>query len=251
MSNERGVVRISPDVERLTSTAADFFISVANEAIAVRGRADIALSGGSTPRSLYSLLATPPYASQINWTHVHIWFGDERTVGPEDAQSNFKMANDALLSHIAIPAANIHRIEGELSPEVAATRYEEALTAAFELGPHVLPRLDLIWLGLGPDGHTASLFPDTTGLHVMDKLVIANPVPQQNTTRISLTFPTINAAAHIAFLIAGEDKAPMVARVIEEDRSNPESLLPSQRIVPVAGQLLWLLDLAAAGELHL
>ena len=250
MMNERGAVRISPDPTRLTSTAADLFVDVAREAIETRGRADIALSGGSTPRSLYQLLATPDFASRSDWAHVHLWFGDERCVGPDDPQSNYHMAREALISHVAIPPENVHRMEGELPPTEAAQRYEEALRATFDLVPGVLPRLDLIWLGLGPDGHTASLFPDTAALKVEDRLVTANHVPQLNTDRITLTFPVINAAAVIAFLVAGEDKAARVAQVIESDRSDPTTLLPSQRIAPLEGRLLWLLDMAAAGQLH-
>ena len=250
MMNERGAVRISPDLTRLTSTAAELFVDVAREAIAVRGRVDIALSGGSTPRSLYQLLATPAYADRVDWSQVFLWFGDERSVGPEDPQSNYGMARDALTSHVPIPTNNVHRIEGERSPADAAMRYEEAVRIAFSLAPGALPRFDLIWLGLGPDGHTASLFPGTAALTVEDRLVVANHVPQLNTDRITLTYPAINAAAVVAFLIGGEDKAPMVAQVIEGDRSNPALLLPSQRIAPMEGQLLWLLDLAAAGQLH-
>jgi 6-phosphogluconolactonase len=250
MMNERGAVRISPDLARLTSTAADLFVDVARESIETRGRADIALSGGSTPRSLYQLLATPTYAGRVDWSQVHLWFGDERCVGPDDPQSNYHMAREALISHVPIPGANVRRMEGELPPTEAAQRYEEALRAAFDLAPGALPRLDLVWLGLGPDGHTASLFPDTDALKVEDRLVVANHVPQLNTDRITLTFPAINAAAVIAFLVAGEDKAARVAQVIEGDRSDPTTLLPSQRIAPVEGRLLWLLDMAAAGQLH-
>jgi len=251
MNNERGAVRISPDSTRLTSTAADLFVDVAAEAIVARGRADIALSGGSTPRALYALLATPEYIDRVDWMRVNLWFGDERAVGPDDEQSNYRMAYEALISHIAIPEQNVHRIHGELPPATAASHYAEALHAAFNLPANGLPRLDLIWLGLGGDGHTASLFPDTDALKVQDHLVVANHVPQLDTDRITLTFPVINASAVVAFLVAGEDKATMVARVIEEDRSNPETLLPSQRIAPIEGQILWLLDMAAAGQLHL
>jgi 6-phosphogluconolactonase len=247
--NERGVVRISPDAAQLMSTAADFFIDVTGKAIATRGFAHVALSGGSTPRALYTLLASPDYASRVAWDKLIIWFGDERTVGPNDPLSNYHMAYEALLSHVPILATNVHRIHGEEDPAIAAQCYEEELRAAF--GSDALPRMDLIWLGLGPDGHTASLFPCTPALQVADRLVVANPVPQQNTTRITLTYPTINAAAIVAFLVSGDDKAAMLARVLESEQANPEDLLPSQRVAPDDGQLLWLLDLAAAGQLHM
>ncbi len=250
MSSERGVVRISLDKAQLTGTAADLFENIAHEAIEQRGRADIALSGGSTPRMLYQFLATPEQAARVDWGRVHLWFGDERCVGPDDPDSNYGMARDALISHVPVPAANVHRMEGELPPAEAATRYESALRAAFALAPGALPRFDLIWLGLGPDGHTASLFPGTAALDMTDRLVVANHVPQLNTDRITLTYPVINAAAVVAFLVAGEDKASMVAQILEGDRSDPTRLFPSQRVAPTNGQLLWLLDMAAAGQLH-
>jgi 6-phosphogluconolactonase len=250
MSAGRGVVRISPDAERLMSTAADLFVAVVAEAIAAQGRADVALSGGSTPRSLYRLLAMPGYAARVDWSRTGIWFGDERCVPPDDPESNYGMARDALLQHVAIPEANIHRMRGEMPPENAAQSYEDELHAAFHLTTGAPPRFDLIWLGLGADGHTASLFPGTAALAVTDRLAVANVVPRLNMTRLTLTFPVLNAAARVAFLVSGEDKAEIVARVIEGDRSDPAALLPSQRIEPVSGELLWLLDFAAAGQLH-
>ncbi len=251
MTDEHGVIRISPDHSLLMTTAADLFVTVVSEAIAARGRAEIALTGGSTPRDLYELLATPEYAQRIDWQHTEIWFGDERCVGPDDPESNYGMANKALLSHVPLPAALVHRMEGEaVPPESGARRYEEELRAAFNLAQGALPRFDLIWLGLGPDGHVASLFPGTEALEVTNRLVVANHVPQMNTDRITFTFPVLNAAALVAFLVAGEEKAPIVARILEEDRATAQTLLPSQRIAPTNGQLLWLLDMAAAGQLH-
>lgn len=250
MSSERGAVRVSPNHDLLMATAADLFLTVATTAIAARGQAMIALTGGTTPRSLYQLLATPAYASQLDWSRTQIWFGDERGVGPDDPESNFGMARDALLAHVPLPAANIHRMPGELDPAEAARRYTAELQTAFGLAPGAWPRFDLIWLGMGPDGHTASLFPGTAALSVTDQLCVANDVPHLNAHRITLTFPVLNAAALVAFLVAGEDKAAMVARVLEADRSDPATLLPAQRVAPINGQLLWLLDLDAAGQLH-
>lgn len=248
---ERGVVRISPDVDRLMSTAAELFVTVVQEAIAARGRADIALTGGSTPRPLYQLLATPSYAGRIDWTRTQIWFGDDRCVGPDDERSNFGMARDALLSHVPLPTGNIHRMRGELPPEEGAAQYAAELQASFQLASGTFPRLDLIWLGVGPDGHVASLFPGSPGLQVRDKIVTANPhdgFPPPPVARITFTMPTLNAAARVAFLIAGQDKAPLVARIIEDNGGDHP--LPAQMVAPPNGELLWLLDLAAAGDLH-
>lgn len=248
---ERGVVRISPDVARLMSTAADLFVTVVQDAIAARGRADIALTGGSTPRPLYQLLATPEYAGRVDWARTQIWFGDERCVGSDDERSNFGMAHDALLRHVPLPPSNIHRMRGELPPAEGAAQYAAELQASLNLAPGAWPRLDLIWLGVGPDGHVASLFPHSSGLQVRDAIVTANPhdgFPPPPVDRITLTMPALNAAACVAFLIAGADKAPLVARIIED--SGGTEPLPAQMIAPTNGELLWLLDLAAAGDLH-
>lgn len=250
MTNEQGVVRIYPDKERLMTAAADLFIIVATEAIAEQGMAQIALTGGSTPRAFYQLLATPEYAARVDWAHVAIWFGDERCVPADHPESNFRMAHEALLAHVPIPAEQIHRMPGELPPDEAATRYEADLRTGFNLAPGELPRFDLIWLGMGNDGHTASLFPGTAALEVTDRLCVANHIPQLQTDRLTLTFPVLNAAARVAFLVAGEEKAPMVARVLEDRRAPGEPLLPVQRVRPTSGQLLWLLDIDAAGQLQ-
>ncbi len=251
MNAQHGAVHISPNHDRLMTTAAELFVTVAEEAIAGRGRAHIALTGGSTPRSLYQLLATPAYQSRIDWSRVEIWFGDERTVPPNHPESNYGMADAALLSHVPLPASNIHRMEGAGRPvEVAAQRYSDALSASFALAPGMFPRFDLIWLGMGPDGHCASLFPGTAALDITDRTCVANHVPQLQTDRITLTFPVLNNAARVAFLVAGEEKAGMVARVLEDRRVGNEPSLPSQRIHPTSGQLLWLLDIDAAGQLQ-
>lgn len=250
MTSDRGAVRISPDVTMLMSAAADLFVAVTQEAIAARGRADIALTGGSAPPALHRLLATPGYSSQIVWPQVHIWFGDDRCVKADDPLSNFGAANQDLLSHVPLPLANIHRIQGELSRDDAAQYYAQELRK--QLGD--APRLDLIWLGLGPDGHVASLFPGEATLHITDKLVVGvahtTAGPEPLVDRVTMTLPVLNNAARVAFLITGEKKAAITAKVLEDVPANPDDRLPSQRVQPTNGQLLWLLDMAAAGDLH-
>jgi 6-phosphogluconolactonase len=251
MTSDRGAVRISHDASLLITAAADLFLAVTQDAIAARGRVDVALTGGSAPPPLHRLLATPAYADQIPWAQVHIWFGDDRCVGPSDPLSNFGAANQDLLGKVPLPSPNIHRIQGELPRDEAAAQYAAELRR--ELGD--APRLDLIWLGLGPDGHVASLFPGSPELDVTDRLVVGvahtTSGPDPLVDRVSLTMPVLNNAALVAFLITGEKKAGITARVIEDAPLNPQERLPAQRVQPTNGQLLWLLDLAAAGDLHL
>lgn len=249
MSSDLGAVRISPDASMLISAAADLFVAITQEAIAARGRADIALTGGSAPPALHRLLATPPYASQITWANVHIWFGDDRCVAAADPLSNYGAANQELLSHVPIPAAQVHRIQGELPRDEAAQRYADELRR--ELGD--APRLDLIWLGLGPDGHVVSLFPGDATLNVTDRLVVGvehHSGPEPLVDRVSMTLPVLNAAALVAFLVTTEKKAGIAAKVLEDVPANPHDRLPAQRVQPTNGQLLWLMDHAAAGDLH-
>lgn len=259
MTNERGAVRISPDAQTLTTTAADLLVTVIQEAIAARGRADVTLTGGSSPKDLYHLLTTPAYQSKITWHQVHIWFSDERCVPPDDKLSNYGMAHDILLSHVPIPADQVHRMHGEDPRDVAAELYAEELRRSFDLGPannpdiFVLPRMDFILLGLGPDGHVASLFPGIPELNVQDRLVVGvehHTDPEPHVDRISLTLPVLNAGAVVAFIVGNADKAGITAKVLESTPANPEDLLPAQRVKPTQGQLLWLLDMASAGELQ-
>ena len=194
----------------------------------------LGLSGGNTPRPIYKALAE---VEGIDWNQVIITFGDERTVPPDHEDSNYKMAYDNLLSKIDIPDANVLRMKGELDPEVAAKHYEEELIeAADKLGVETF-RHDLLLLGLGDDGHTASLFPGTKALHETDRLCVANVVPQQNTTRLTLTYPIINDAKHILFLVSGTNKSSVVSEVITNTNNHPAS-----RIAPSEGQITWLLD---------
>jgi 6-phosphogluconolactonase len=229
----------------LFHAAAEEFITLGRAAIGAQGRFAVALSGGSTPKALYSLLATN-YAN-FAWNRVFLFFGDERHVPPTDAESNYRMVNEALLTHIAIPSENVFRVLAE-NPDAttAAADYEAQLRRFFELKPGEFPRFDLILLGMGPDGHTASLFPDSLALEEKMRLVVANWVAKFNTHRITFTFPVLNHAAEVMFMASGTDKAEMLHQVLEARNTPP---LPSQRVQPSNGKLLWLLDDAAAAKL--
>jgi 6-phosphogluconolactonase len=234
----------------LFRAAAEEFTRIGREAIAARSRFTVALSGGSTPKSLYSLLAAN-YAG-FDWSRTFLFFGDERHVPPGDAESNYRMVNESLLSKISIPAENIFRVKAE-NPDAAAAAadYEAQMQKFFALSPGQFPRFDLILLGLGPDGHTASLFPGSEGLKEQSKLVIANWVDKFKTRRISFTFPVLNNAAEVMFLASGTDKADIVQQVLEggtvEAKNAPS--YPAQGVLPNDGKVLWMLDEAAAKKL--
>ena len=232
------VIEILPDATEVAQRAAEIFIETANEAVKSNGRFSVALSGGSTPKVLYQLLAQEGCSSQIDWQRVHVFWSDERCVPPEDEQSNYRMANEALLEHIPIPANQIHRMHGEDKPQTAAENYEEELKNYF--GNNV--RFDLILLGMGEDGHTASLFPNTTAIDEKERLVAAPFVEKFNSHRITFTFQTINAAAKIVFLITGASKTETLKLVLSEPRKD----LPASLVIPTAGELVWLVDEAAS-----
>jgi 6-phosphogluconolactonase len=241
-------VRVYDDAATLARAAADRFVGTARSAIAARGRFYVALAGGSTPRALYRLLATPPDADAVDWSRTYVFWGDERCVPPTDAESNYGMARDELLARVPLREGLVFRMEGEApDPAAAAARYEAELRLAFRLAPGVLPRFDLILLGMGPDGHTASLFPRTDALRVTDRLVTANRVEKLGATRLTLTLPVLDNAALVAFLVAGADKAETLAAVLEGP-SRPDDL-PSQRVATAHGAVLWLVDRAAAARL--
>ena len=223
--------------------AAEFARSAAS-ACAARGAFRVALAGGTTPRAAYEVLADPrgPHADAIAWDQVEVFFGDERQVAPDSEQSNFRMACDALLRHVPIPDGQIHRIRGENpDPERAAEEYEEILRARFRLAGGERPRFDLVLLGMGADGHTASLFPGSPALAEVRRLAVATVAPVAPIGRISLTLPVINAAALVIVLVTGTAKGSAFARV----RSGAD--LPAARVRPDDGSLLWLADRAAAG----
>lgn len=243
-------VRRFADKEAVSRAAADEFARAARAATAARGRFTVALSGGSTPKRLYELLTGAPWRDVVDWGAVEIFFGDERRVPPDDPDSNYHMANQAMLEALPIPASRVHRMETERpNLDVAALGYEATLSRVFGVpaGSATPPCFDLVFLGLGPDGHTASLFPHTAALRETRRWCVPNWVPQKETHRMTLTYPVLNHAAEVIFLVAGEDKAAPLAEVLE-GASDPERL-PSQRIRPVDGKLVFLIDSAAAAKL--
>ena len=241
--------RIYSTPDELARAAARHFVERAAQAIEKRGRARIAISGGSTPKATFALLADPAesYGKEVAWDKVELFWVDERTVGPDDADSNYRMTNESLLSKVGIEAEHVHRIEGELDPEEAASKYESLIRREFRLEGAEVPRFDTIWLGMGNDTHTASLFPGTEGIHERGRIVYANHVPQKDTWRITLTAPVINEALDVVFLIAGEDKAEPLERVLYGAYDPGKT--PSQLIQPTNGALTFLLDEAAAAKL--
>lgn len=236
-------VRVYSAPGALCSAAAEDFFQVVMATLEKKPACNVSLSGGSTPKSLYALIAQRAAEDDalrsINWQRIHFFFGDERCVPPTHADSNYRMVKETLLARGTFPEANVHRIKTELEPDAAAKQYEQELRSQFG----GIPSFDLSWLGMGPDGHTASLFPDTAAVQEMNKFAVANFVPKLDATRVTLTFPVFNAARKVQFLVTGSDKASMVKKVLV-DRAD----FPSSSILPT-GTLEWLLDVAAAAEL--
>jgi 6-phosphogluconolactonase len=247
------VVSASIELRRLTTpqdlfqAAAEEVIRAATSAVAERGRFTIALSGGSTPKSMYTLIAANASTS-LPWDRMFFFWGDERHVPPDDPESNYRMAKEALLSKVPVPAANIFRVLTE-NPDAAAAAeaYEQTLRKFFAVAPGEFPHFDLILLGLGPDGHTASLFPETAALREKARLVVANWVEKFEASRITFTLPLLNAARCVAFLVSGMDKAAVLHEVLEG--SAPAEKYPSKLVQPSEGKLIWFVDRAAASEL--
>lgn len=262
-------IKIFPTVEELNEYAANQFVHLSGAAIESRGSFTVALSGGSTPKKLFALLASDAFRSKIDWSKIQIFFGDERAVSPDDEESNYRMANESLLSKVEIPAENIHRFQTEsyskrdfiehtdgggfgrfqaetkAVAEIAA-KMNRQITDVFQLEPHEFPRFDLIFLGMGADGHTASLFPESDALDEKAKIVTENYVEKFDSFRLTFTFPAINNARNVIFLIAGEDKARVLKEVLESE----EIKYPSQMIQPSNGHLMFLLDEKAAQNLN-
>lgn len=249
LSQRAGII-VANNTSALARLAARHFVQAARRAIERRGRFAVALSGGSTPRAMHELLARKPYRDQVAWARVHVFWGDERNVPIDHEDSNQRMARDTLLKHVPIPPDNIHGIlTGQLPAAEAAERYADELRAFFKLEGEQLPEFDLIFLGLGDDGHTASLFPHTEALHVEGKrLFVANPVPQLNTTRLTLTADAINNAADIVFLVSGRGKAD-IAYTVFRGPLQPNDY-PAQRIQPIDGVLTVIADKDAAAKLR-
>jgi 6-phosphogluconolactonase len=239
-------VRVCNDVAALIEEAAKRVIAASKQAIAERSRFAVALAGGSTPKPLYELLATIPCREQVEWFRTHIFWGDERLVPPDDPRSNFRMAREALLDHVPIPAGNVHRVCTESgNPEQVAAAYEATIRQVLDSTGNTVPALDVCLLGLGENGHTASLFPGSPVLHESSRLVASEYVAEVAMWRVTMTFLLINQSRLIMFLVAGAGKAPVLRKVLAAD---PKTLLPAQLVKPVDGTLLWLVDRAAMGE---
>jgi len=241
--------RVLPTPAATARAAARFFLDVALKAATDRGIARVAISGGMTPKSMFELLADPAEAflKQVPWDRIELYWVDERCVPPDDPESNYRMTKEALLSKVPLATERVHRMEGELEPEVAAARYESVIRNTFKLEGAQTPTFDLILLGLGDDGHTASLFPHTDALNEMSHIVVPNHVPQKDAWRITLTWPVINQGREVAFLIEGEEKAQVLHDVFLGPYQ-PETY-PSQIIRPASGRLTLLLDRAVAAKL--
>jgi 6-phosphogluconolactonase len=241
---------VYPDADALARAAALELLRIARDSVAARGLFTLALAGGSTPKKLYALLGSDPAFATFPWDQSHLFFGDERHVPPDHADSNFLMVKNSLLVGGKIPAACVHRMRAEL-PEAdeAAADYEQEMRGFFTAAMRAdgFPRFDAILLGMGPDGHTASLFPESPGLAETQRWVISNPVEKFKTDRITFTFPVLNAARAVYLLVAGPDKAEMIEDVFV--KSSGTLTYPVQRVQPLNGVKIWMLDQAAAAKL--
>jgi len=240
----RADVAVLPSAAALAEAAARRFVAAARDAIDSHGQFVVALSGGSTPRDTYRRLGTDALVSGVMWSRVQVLWGDERCVPPDHAESNYRMARETLLERVPVPAANVHRIHGEDDPATAAEVYEATMRALLRTPG---ARIDLVLLGLGDDGHTASLFPGSAAVQEQTRWVMAAHAPAASMWRVTLTPAVINAAAEVLFLVSGGGKAGILRRVLEGPRRLEE--LPAQAIAPSSGRLRWCVDTAAAAEL--
>ena len=239
-------IEVAEHGDALSQCVAEQFVRLTTEAVEARGRCAVALSGGSTPKNVYQLLAAPAFRARVRWGAIHFFWGDERHVSPDHPDSNYRMAVEAMLSKVPVPPANVHRVRSELpDTERAAREYEETIRAGVDRAP--LPRFDVIHLGIGTDGHTASLFPGSAALGERERLCVANWVEKFNGYRITLTLPVLNAARAAIFIVTGAAKAPIIQQVLRDRDATPP--FPAQLIRPVDGECWWMLDQAAAGEL--
>lgn len=238
-------IRVLPDPAAVAREAAELFVASAERAIAEHEVFTVVLAGGSTPRAMYELLAAEPFRSRVNWVQVEVFFGDERCVPPDDERSNYRMVKQTLLDRVPIPRDNVYRMRGEIDPNEAAKLYGLQLRDIFGDGG-----ADLVYLGMGEDGHTASLFPRTAALDEQEHRCVANHVPHDylpagTAWRLTLTAPFLNRGRHVVVACTGADKAARIAEVLEGDE-DPQRL-PIQLIQPTSGEFTWLLDAAAAG----
>jgi 6-phosphogluconolactonase len=246
MAGMKPDVRIFEDPDALSQAAADLFIESSGQAILDRGRFLITLCGGNTPLKLYELLAQSPYHEQVDWQHVHVFWGDERCVPVEDLQNSYRQAHEAWLGHVPIPSENIHRVQSDLEPDDASIAYALTLKG-FASAPHDWPRFDLVLLGMGDDGHTASLFPGSEVNPATPTLAVTEKYQDRPANRVTLSPLVFNAARRVIFLVSGESKSETLANVLYGEYQ-PE-LLPAQRIRPTDGEIIWLVDQAAASKL--
>lgn len=223
--------------QALLTATAERMVNCIVQAIQKNGVCNIALSGGNTPGGVFSLLASDSNRDQVDWDRLHVFWGDERMVPPEHNDSNFRMARETLLDHIKIPDENVHRMRGEIAPEAAAIEYAELLHNHFKGS---FPCFDVILLGLGEDGHTASLFPETDAVGECEKHAVAVFVPKLNSWRVTLTFPVINAAREVLFLVSGKSKSDMIQRIMSIKQ--PDKKIPATMVNPQNGELHWMLD---------
>jgi 6-phosphogluconolactonase len=238
---------VDSSADAVSRRAAQYLVDGIAAAVAARGKARIAISGGNTPKGTFELLATSPYREQTPWDKLELYWVDERCVPPDHADSNYRMTRQALLDKVPLTGSQVFRIQGELDPEEGAERYEFDIRQSFRLEGAEIPIFDLVALGMGPDGHTASLFPHTEGLHEMMRIAIANHVLQKDAWRVTLTWPVINRARDVFFLIEGADKVPALKQVFLGPY-DPETF-PSQLIQPANRRITLLLDSAAAAAL--
>jgi 6-phosphogluconolactonase len=246
MASIKPDVRIFEDQATLSQAAAALFIESCARSTTERGRCLVALSGGNTPLRLYEVLAKTPYAEQVDWLHVHVFWGDERCVPPEDLESNYRLAHDVLLARVPIPAENVHRVQSEAEPDEAAIAYALSLKA-FASPLLNWPRFDLVLLGMGDDGHTASLFPGSEVEMSTPTAAVTAAYQGRPANRVTITPLVFNAAHRVLFLVSGESKAETLASVLYGNYQ-PE-LLPAQRIRPMDGEVIWMLDQSAASRL--
>jgi len=238
-------IQVYPDQKQQTEAAIKLFINSAVKSVQQNGFFSVALSGGSTPEKLYAGLAAPEYQEILPWEKIHLFFGDERLVPPDHPDSNFRMVQKALLQRVSIPRENVHRVKTELKPKLSASSYEDEMKLFFK---GCWPDFDLVLLGMGTDGHTASLFPNTTALNEEERWFVANYLPGQAAWRLTLTKNAINMARKIVVLVNGQSKADMLVKVLQNayDPFNK----PIQLIAPRDGKMVWLLDRAAASQLR-
>jgi 6-phosphogluconolactonase len=239
-------MRTFADPGALAEGAAREVASIVRDTVARRGACTVALAGGATPRGLYERLSAEPHRSEVDWSCIRVFWGDERCVPPEHPASNYAMAWESLLSQVPIPKDAVYRIRGELEPAQAAAQYEAELHL---VTGEVHPRLDLVLLGMGADGHTASLFPDTPNLLEERRLVVATVGPAEPRKRVSLTLRALNAARVVLFLVQGREKASTLREVIEANTAESSSRHPAAHVRPEHGRVLWLVDRAAAVEI--